>query len=250
MSNNPTTSVGPSNLGSFDSLKRDFVRKVKQVGFWAAITHGCRKIVRNFTSPGADPGSGVDAFDRKYGTDTSLIVSVGALDIPDEKLDVTNRYEAVMVEVFGEILEGLPKDVENFTFIDIGAGKGRSLLLASHLPFKEIIGVEISQMLHEIAVKNIGIYKDGGQKCTKMRSVCSDATTYQLPPGPLVLYLNNPFPQQVMTPVLAGIEKALEAEPRRMAVVYQRPLCRQLWDGSKHFRLIKDSRFYVIYEAV
>jgi len=52
-------------------------------------------------------------------------------------------------------IESLDIDLTDYLFVDIGAGKGKLLLLASHLSFSEIIGVEYAPSLHAVAMKNI-----------------------------------------------------------------------------------------------
>jgi tRNA G46 methylase TrmB len=54
------------------------------------------------------------------------------------------------------ILRNLPvTDVSNYTFIDIGSGKGRMLLLAAELPFRRVIGIEFASDLHAVAQQNV-----------------------------------------------------------------------------------------------
>jgi SAM-dependent methyltransferase len=175
---------------------------------------------------------------------------VGALDIPDEKLEHTNRYEAVMPAAFEEIMRDVPVNHEDYLFIDVGSGKGRALLLASRFPFRQIIGVEISAALTEVALKNIRIFQDGLQKCRDIRAVCRDAISYEMPAVKTVLYLNNPFDDQVMGPFVSNLEKSIQNCSRKVFVVYQRPLHRFLWDQSKAFRLIRTAERHVIYESV
>src|SRR5215469_11495850 len=51
-----------------------------------------------------------------------------------------------------EAIEDLPiDDFANYTFIDIGSGKGRMLFVAAEYPFEKVIGVEFAVDLHEIA---------------------------------------------------------------------------------------------------
>jgi tRNA1(Val) A37 N6-methylase TrmN6 len=47
----------------------------------------------------------------------------------------------------------LPINLDDYTIVDIGSGKGKLLLLASNYPFRRIIGVEYAPLLHEIAKK-------------------------------------------------------------------------------------------------
>ena len=52
------------------------------------------------------------------------------------------QYQPSEPALFHEILDSLPVAVDGFTFIDLGSGKGRTLLMASEYPFRRIIGVE------------------------------------------------------------------------------------------------------------
>src|SRR5580704_15196620 len=60
-------------------------------------------------------------------------------------------YLPTKVAVFRESFSRLALRYETFTFMDAGSGKGRVLLLASSLPFRRILGVEIVPELHEVA---------------------------------------------------------------------------------------------------
>jgi SAM-dependent methyltransferase len=191
----------------------------------------------------------LDAFDARYGTDTATIVGVGALDIPDERLDQTNRYEAIAPEVFDSIIEDLLLPFEQFVFVDIGSGKGRALLLASLLPFKETIGVEISPTLTRIAESNIRKFDSVAQRCCSIRTICTDGGAYQPPPDNCLLYLYNPFGHAVMQRFLANVEEAIREKPRKIFVVYLTPLQRVLWDRSEMFRVVRDKGQVVVYES-
>lgn len=237
-------------VGRLNSLRRDTVRKLRQVGVLETFKHGATKLIRDLTSdlaPQDDPKA--DPFDARFGTDTARIVSVGALDIPDGKLAHSNRYEAVMPAAFDAIMRDLPIDHRDYVFVDIGCGKGRALLLASRFPFKRIIGVEISAALTEIARNNIRIYDDEAQKCRDIETMCVDGSAYEPPVDRTVLYLHNPFDDQVMAPLISSTENSLEAHPRKIFVIYQRPMHRYLWDSSKAFQLMQARERYVIYES-
>ncbi len=57
-------------------------------------------------------------------------------------------YQPSEPVLFREMVGGLPIDCSEFTFIDVGSGKGRALLLAADYPFRRIIGVEVPPELH------------------------------------------------------------------------------------------------------
>ena len=67
------------------------------------------------------------------------------------------------------VSQGLAHDaLGDFTFIDLGSGKGRVLLMASDYPFKKIIGVEFMPELHRAAQENITGYSNGGSNAGKL----------------------------------------------------------------------------------
>ncbi len=144
-------------------------------------------------------GSAIDAaFDREHGVDTAGIIPLDALDVTGRWVSHGNRYEATTPTLFRRALDGLQVDLSRFTFVDIGAGKGRALLLASEYPFRRIIGVEFSPELVAVARGNVARWLEEERTCREITLVCSDATEYELPREPLVLYFYNPFDQVVM----------------------------------------------------
>jgi hypothetical protein len=133
-----------------------------------------------------------ESFDRKYGTDTSGVVDIDGLSVLGDK----GRgiwYEPTSPRTFNSILLGLDVDFSQYVFFDIGSGKGRVLLLASMFPFKEIIGIEFARELHEIAQRNISIFRDAKMRCAAIRTVNADASSYQFPDDNLFLTFYSPF---------------------------------------------------------
>ncbi len=107
---------------------------------------------------GASP---VHPFDRARGTDTGGLIPRAELATghPNDK-HVTAYYG-----VAPSILRGLielwlnetrpPAQIDRYTFVDIGAGKGRALLVAAESPFYEVVGVELNPELAAVAERNI-----------------------------------------------------------------------------------------------
>jgi SAM-dependent methyltransferase len=190
-----------------------------------------------------------DWFDSTYGTDTALIVRVGALDITSDKLEHTNRYEAVVPQVFDAMVRDLAVNYRDFVFIDVGCGKGRGLLLASRYAFKRVIGVEISRNLTERALENIHKFKPDNQQCNQIEVVCNDALNYDIPCERGFIYFYNPFDEQIMAAVLRRIEQSLQRWPRKIYAIYHRPMHRKVWDESSEFQLIRTAETYLIYES-
>src|SRR4051794_15187739 len=79
-------------------------------------------------------------------------------------------------EMIGLLRRKTHASLEDFTFVDLGSGKGRTLLMASHYPFRRILGIELLPSLHRIAVDNLAQYKSNLQRCFALESICADAT--------------------------------------------------------------------------
>jgi SAM-dependent methyltransferase len=114
-------------------------------------------------------------------------------------------------------------DFTRFTFIDLGSGKGRTLLMASDYPFRRIIGVELLPALNAIAQQNVRQYKSKSQKCFDLESICADATRIDLPEDPLVIFLFNPFPEAPLAEAVNNINKSLRGKDRPVFVLYHNP---------------------------
>src|SRR3977135_3821117 len=105
-------------------------------------------------------------------------------------------YQPTEPALFHEMMASLPIEFDQFTFIYLGSGKGRTLLMASEYPFRKIVGVELIAELHRAAEENIGAYKSPTQRCTQVESLLADARDFELPEEPLLLYLFNPLPER------------------------------------------------------
>ena len=135
-------------------------------------------------------------------------------------------YQPTDPVLFHEIMASLPIEFENFTFVDLGSGKGRTLLMASDYPFRRIVGVELIEELHRVAEQNITKYRNPAQRCLQIESVCADAREYDFPHEPLVVYLFNPLPEPALLEVLERLEKSMAETPRPIWIAYHNPAIR------------------------
>jgi SAM-dependent methyltransferase len=123
--------------------------------------------------------------------------------------------------IFAEIMRALPFDFSQFTFVDLGSGKGRALLMASDYPFQRIVGVELMPDLHRAAQKNIANYSSDHQQCHKIEGLCMDALDFQFPLEPLVVYLFNPFSEPTFVQVVENLRRSIEQAPRPVYIGYR-----------------------------
>jgi hypothetical protein len=176
-------------------------------------------------------------FDRLHGTETSDRIELADLDVVGEHRDQGVYYEPTSTRIFRHIMDrvagGIP--CEEFTFIDYGSGKGRTLLMASDYPFRTITGVEFSGELHETALRNIRAYRGRRQRCKDLQSVHADATRFAPPATNLLVYFFNPFLQDVMAQVLHNVAQTASAGSHKVVLVYLNPLSSQVVERSGLF---------------
>lgn len=138
-------------------------------------------------------------------------------------------YQPIPPEQFREILSGLSlhlspdTNFSQFTFIDVGAGKGRALLLATEFGFRRIVGVEILPELIEVAHENIRKFERGGAHST-FELIAEDAANFIFPDEPAVVFLFNPVPQATLRKLLGNLELSLRRNPRPVYVAYVNPV--------------------------
>jgi SAM-dependent methyltransferase len=179
------------------------------------------------------------AFDEQFGTDTERIVHLWQLDIDSPNRDDGTRYQSVDPDLIRVAIEALPISLEDFVFIDLGSGKGRTLLLASEYPFKRVIGVEFSPQLNAIATDNIGKYRYPKVKCQDLTSTCGDAANYDFPSDNLVIYMYHPFGERVFRRVLENLKASLTRHEREVYIVYFNPALASLLDASGFLQRIE-----------
>jgi hypothetical protein len=193
---------------------------------------------------------GTAEFDANFGIDTrASLLQTEIQDIVNPNWIHGALYTPTPVERFREMLAALPIRHQEFTFIDFGSGKGRVLLLASELPFRAIIGLELSQNLHQVTLRNLASYHSETQACKKIDCLLMDAILYDVPLEPSVCYFFNPFQEPVMAQVVRRLEASLEAAPRPMFILYYTPLFQHLFATSKYFREFRATEYYAIYQS-
>lgn len=191
--------------------------------------------------------------DAGYDWDHRVNTTSGAVAWHDRLLGVFHSpYQPTEPELFHEMLEALQQrghlDFRNFTFVDLGSGKGRTLLLASEYPFRRILGVELLPALHRIAEENLKKYRSESQKCLTLKSVCADATAFPFPTEPTLLYLFNPFPESGLKRMLANLELSLRQNPRPVYVLYHNPLLEHVLIDYGGFTKVGGTHQYSFYE--
>jgi 16S rRNA G966 N2-methylase RsmD len=160
------------------------------------------------------------SFDREHGVDTSGTVPPEEFDVPETSKSGAVRYEPVDPDFFDHVVERASiTDRSARLFIDLGSGRGRGLLLAARAGFRKIMGVELDPLLDATARRNIDVFRHRHPE-VEFRQVNGDATQFEFPAAPTVLFLNNPFEEPLVEKVLANAERSHEGESSDLVLLY------------------------------
>lgn len=200
---------------------------------WRAIgpTAIARKLLaytRDHEARNSDSG-----FDARYGTETTLALTPGEAALPAERRAGATMYLPSMDSDIDAMLEALGWSnelVRAATFVDVGSGKGRAVFLAAQRPFREVVGVELSPLLHGIAESNLARMRAADALVAPVRLTLADATAIEVPRGPLIVYLYHPFREPIAAKVIDRIVASIASAPRPVAILYGHPTLQRSLD--------------------
>ncbi len=158
-------------------------------------------------------------FDKKMNVQTATSNEHLEADVSVEAHPEARSYEASpAVELF-LILESLSIN-SGWSFVDIGCGKGKAMLLASLFPFGKLEGVELSEKLVSECQVNLQRALHSSGEIPKYEVFCCDALEHQYPDTDLVVYMFNPFGRTVLQQLLEKLQASLEERHRNVVVIY------------------------------
>jgi predicted RNA methylase len=190
-------------------------------------------------------------FERKLGVSTGIVIPVDRLDYSDEAKVHAQPYFPSSYLFLTEALKTGPLDCRDQVLVDFGCGMGRVLLFASMLPFKRIVGVELSNSLCEVARQNLDQFYARKKKSEPEWSVVSaDVRTFAIPHDATVFYMANPFDAIVVKAVLDNIETSLRQVGRQCYLIYANPQHETLLQRPGFQKLPSSTTDYVIYSIV
>jgi len=129
--------------------------------------------------------------------------------------------------------EIIDKKIDRELFIDLGSGKGATLIHSLSFGFKKSIGIEFAKELHEVAEENIK--KLNAKAAT---SLLEDAATYKFPKETSIIFMFNPFDKVVMKKAVENIKNShFKNSPY---IIYVNPSCE---DELKSFEFIQKDTY-------
>jgi predicted RNA methylase len=120
---------------------------------------------------------------------------------------------------FSFALRDLP---HNGTFVDLGSGKGKAILIAGMAPYDRVVGVEIDAELARVAQRNI---KQLGhkQRAGVIETVTASVVDWEVPDDASVIFMHNPFFGETFRQAMINVFASYDRNPREMHIVYMFP---------------------------
>lgn len=186
------------------------------------------------------------AFDRRWGTDTSGTVNLSALSVARDRALLGFGYQASNGVALDEAVTRAGIDPARYSFIDYGSGKGRAVMIAAARGFQRAIGVEFAPELHDIALANGRRFTSAGGSSTRCEFILGDAGSYEPPTGPIFAYIYNSFGTVILREVLSRLEtRAAQGDP--VVIVYVNPLNRSAFEDGQRWTVAADRSDWLLY---
>jgi SAM-dependent methyltransferase len=207
--------------------------------------------------PRKKPQPAIHPFDKLHGTDTSGLIPGSVIaDGTGVPVDELTAYYGIAPSILQGIIDlwmqrtttaqtpNPLRNIERTVFLDVGAGKGRALLLASQHPFLRVEGVELNAELARIAAANIALWQHDptANALAPLTLHHADATKHPLPSAPTLAFLFHPFELPILKRFLRHVETSQAADPHPFDLVYansehdsyldRHPAFTRLWKGS------------------
>jgi len=233
-----------SHLGGLVALLDSLGRRVPPLGRPAAAFHTAMERYTDRQSLRFDRRFGTDTFTRRALSD----LGVGAASGYDFEGWLTGP---VNQQFFREIIRNTPADPRDFTFVDVGTGKGKAVMLATDYPFRRVIGVELSHELTEVARSNLRRYLAARGHTSTVQLLCRDFMKYEAPDEPVMFFFTNPFPSSIADLAIRHVEASIERNPRPVFVLYRKPgrAVRDRLASAPSLRPVRLTPFWCIYAS-
>jgi SAM-dependent methyltransferase len=190
-------------------------------------------------------------FDENYGTETFHRCPVAV----SENLSIDAMawgYGPINEDFFREIIDAIPIDVSQYTFVDVGAGKGNALILAGEYNFKHSIGIELSEELINVGKLNI----EQSMKITNRKIppewIQKDFLTWQIPVMNSLFFFNNPLPHLIALEAVQRIEETVAKTNVDIIVAYRKApgIVDVFLSKSPYFRPLRLAPYWRIYRSI
>ena len=188
----------------------------------------------------------IHPFDQMHGVDTSGLVPAKHLVTGHANDEHVTAYYGVAPSILRALIdrwrETIPlHPISSTTFIDIGAGKGRGLLVASEFHFRKVVGIELNPELAAIARQNVAQWiaahdeDSTAAQLAPIEVLEQDALDFEFPATPTLLFLFHPFEAPVLKKLLRRIETQFADRVGTLDLIYVNAECAEVLDRNPAF---------------
>lgn len=188
----------------------------------------------------------IHPFDHIHGVETSGLVPAANLITGHPNDEHVTAYYGVAPSILRSLIDlwretPPPNPIHSYTFVDIGAGKGRAMLIASEFHFRQIIGIELNPALANTAQQNLSHWLQShtsdatSPRLAPAQLIEQDALTFDFPSTPTLVFLFHPFEAPVLKVLLRRIEAQFARRPGTLDILYVNAECRAVLDKHPAF---------------
>ena len=191
-------------------------------------------------------------FDQEHQVETAGELPLQSVGVPMADVARGNGvYRPLTEKLFRSALASIGIDASQFTFVDIGSGKGKVLFMAAQYPFQKIVGIEYAAGLHEVALRNISTFHSPTQQCVDIKAIHADALQHPLPDGALVLFVFNALAKDIMRSFVKKLDKHANAQRSRPILLIYTNLrsiteVGDAFDQLQTLRVIRRARNFIV----
>jgi SAM-dependent methyltransferase len=207
--------------GKIQQVLASAIESVRHRGFLTT----CKVVVSTFED---------SFFDRRFGTETGRVVYSDQFEASLANRAHAVSYQPTKARPFRSLLRRLQFPAGS-TFVDVGSGKGKVLLLAAQHPFKRVVGIEFSRALCDQALRNIDIFRGKVRTLAPIDVFEGDVTQHALRGDENVFFLYNPFDALILSAFVERIRRSLASHPRQIWLIYSVPLYASVLGASGLF---------------
>ena len=205
----------------------------------ASVPRRARDLLKRTSFP-------IHPFDQMHGVDTSGLVPAKHLLTGHANDEHITAYYGVAPSILRALIGHWrecvpPHPIEDYTFIDVGAGKGRALLVASEYSFRKVVGIELNPAMAAIARQNVEHWTRAHREDPTAARLApielfeQDALDFELPQTPTLLFLFHPFEAPVLKQLLRRIETQFARRPGTLDLLYVNAECADVIDRNPGF---------------
>jgi len=160
----------------------------------------------------------------RYGLrNTFAPVPLKNLTIENSDIARSSPYEAVNYYMLERLLKSFRILSPETSIVDLGCGKGRVMVVAAHLGFKKITGIDFAREICDEAVRNMKKTQNRIHDID-WKVIQSDVLDYSIKPDDSVFFMFNPFVEATLTQFLDKLEQSCKRFPRKTWFLYASPV--------------------------